>query len=70
MLQEIQKRHAGVYIKSRAHGFGEEDLLRITVHATGESDTSARALANAALADLRERFGALQIPVTESDGRS
>ena len=70
MLQEIQKGHAGVYIKSRAHGFGEEDLLRITVHATGESDTAARALADAALADLRERFGALQISITEIDGRS
>ena len=69
MLQEIQEKHAGVYIKSRAHGFGEEDLLRITVHATGQSDTAARALADAALADLRERFGALQISITESDAR-
>lgn len=56
LLQDVQARHPHVYVKSRAHGFGEKDLLRITVHATGESDTAARALADSALSDLRDRL--------------
>ena len=35
---------------------GDDDLLRITVHATGESDEAARALADAAVTNLRERL--------------
>jgi len=54
VLQEVQSRHPHLYVKSRAHGFGESDLLRITVHATGKSDEAARAAADAALIDLRE----------------
>ena len=58
LLQDVQSQHPQVYVKSRAHGFGEDDLLRITVHATGESDAAARALADAALSDLRAGFAA------------
>jgi molybdopterin-biosynthesis enzyme MoeA-like protein len=57
LLQEVQARHPHLYVKSRAHGFGEDDLLRITVHATGESDDAARALADATVAELQHRFG-------------
>jgi molybdopterin-biosynthesis enzyme MoeA-like protein len=53
LLQDIQSRHPQVYVKSRAHGFGDEDLLRITLHATGESDEAARALADAASDELQ-----------------
>jgi len=56
LLQDVQAQHPNVYVKSRAHGFGEDDLLRITVHATGESDEAARALADAAVSQLRERL--------------
>ena len=70
LLQDVQAQHPHVYVKSRAHSFEQDELLRITVHATGESDAAARALADAALADLQDRFGALQISVTESDGGS
>jgi len=53
LLQEVQERHPHVYVKSRAHGFGDEDLLRITVHATGESDAAARALAETAFGEVQ-----------------
>jgi molybdenum cofactor synthesis domain-containing protein len=53
LLQGVQSRHPNVYVKSRAHGFGEDDFLRITVHATGESDAAARAAADAALREVR-----------------
>jgi hypothetical protein len=65
MLQEIQSRHRDLYIKSRAHGFGDDDLLRITVHATGESDAAARAAADAALSDLRAGFAETGISITD-----
>ena len=57
LLQGVQAHHPHVYVKSRAHGFGEDDLLRITVHATGDSDAAARALADAAVAELSDRLG-------------
>jgi molybdenum cofactor synthesis domain-containing protein len=56
LLQEVQSRHPHLYVKSRAHGFGGSDLLRITVHATGESDEAARAAADAALSDLETQL--------------
>jgi len=64
LLQTVQSRHPNVYVKSRAHGFGESDLLRITVHATGESDEAARAAADAALTELRAALSARGISVT------
>jgi molybdenum cofactor synthesis domain-containing protein len=65
ILQEIQSRHRDLYIKSRAHGFGDDDSLRITVHATGESDAAARAAADAALSDLRAGFAETGISITD-----
>jgi molybdopterin-biosynthesis enzyme MoeA-like protein len=65
MLQEIQSRHPDLYIKSRAHGFGDDDLLRITVHATGESDAAARAAVDAALSDLRAGLAEKRISVVD-----
>jgi molybdopterin-biosynthesis enzyme MoeA-like protein len=65
MLLEIQSRHRDLYIKSRAHGFGDDDLLRITVHATGESDAAARAAADAALSDLRAGLAEKGISITD-----
>ena len=56
LLQDVQAQHPHVYVKSRAHGFGEDDLLRITVHATGESDAAARSLADSAVTDLLDRL--------------
>jgi nicotinamide-nucleotide amidase len=56
LLQDVQAAHPDVYVKSRAHGFGADDLLRITVHATGDSDAAARALADVAVTDLRKRL--------------
>ena len=56
LLQDVQAQHPHVYVKSRARGFGEDDLLRITVHATGGSDAAARALADSAVSDLRGRL--------------
>ena len=66
MLKESQSRHAGVYIKSRAHGFGEDDLLRITVHATGKSDEAARASADEAVRDLETGFSRRGIQIVEA----
>ena len=66
LLQEVQARHPHVYVKSRAHGFGEDDLLRITVHATGESDEAARALADAAVEDLEDGLASRSIGVIRS----
>jgi molybdenum cofactor synthesis domain-containing protein len=63
LLQEVQSRHPHLYVKSRAKGFGEEDLLRITVHATGESDDAASGLIDAALDDLREGLAARGIRI-------
>jgi len=63
LLQDVQARHPHLYVKSRAHGFGDDDLLRITVHATGESDAAARALADSAVADLRGRLESRGISV-------
>jgi molybdopterin-biosynthesis enzyme MoeA-like protein len=65
ILQEIQSRHQDLYIKSRAHGFGDADLLRITVHATGESEAAARAAADAALSDLRAGLTEKGISITD-----
>jgi molybdopterin-biosynthesis enzyme MoeA-like protein len=65
LLQEVQSRHPNVYVKSRAHGFGEDDLLRITVHATGESDAAARAAADAALNALRAGFAEEGISISD-----
>lgn len=61
LLQGVQSRHPNVYVKSRAHGFGEDDLLRITVHATGESDAAAREAVDASLSDLRNQLNSLGI---------
>jgi len=63
LLQEVQSRHPHLYVKSRAKGFGEKDLLRITVHATGKSDEDARKLADAALHELRATLSARGISV-------
>jgi molybdenum cofactor synthesis domain-containing protein len=63
LLQDVQAGHPHLYVKSRAHGFGESDLLRITVHATGESDAAARAAADAALSDLRASLAAKGISI-------
>jgi len=64
LLQEVQSRHPHLYVKSRAHGFGESDLLRITVHATGESDEAAAAATDAALRDLRAGLAEKGISIT------
>jgi molybdopterin-biosynthesis enzyme MoeA-like protein len=66
LLQDVQSRHPHLYVKSRAHGFGDSDLLRITVHATGESDAAARAAADAALIDLRAGFAEKGISIPGS----
>ena len=58
LLQDVQSRHPHVYVKSRAHGFGDEDLLRITVHATGESEEVATRAAEAAARDLEDALSA------------
>ncbi|MGZ4142799.1 MAG: competence/damage-inducible protein A [Actinomycetota bacterium] len=63
LLQDVQARHPGVYVKSRAHGFGEEDLLRITLQAIGPGDPEARALVDAALDDLRAQLATMGIPI-------
>ena len=65
LLKDAQSRHPGVYVKSRAHGFGQDDLLRITVHATGESDADARASADEAVADLESSFSARGVQIVE-----
>ena len=51
-LERIADEHRRVYVKSRARGFGDEDLLRITVHATGDDDDAARHAVDAALSDV------------------
>lgn len=66
LLQGVQARHPHVYVKSRAHGFRDDDLLRITVHATGESDRAARAAAEAAVQDLAAALSARGISVVPS----
>ena len=67
LLQEVQARHPHVYVKSRAHGFTEDDLLRITVHTTGESDEAARASADAAVQDLESALAAQRITVMQPE---
>ena len=63
LLQEVQSRHPHLYVKSRAKGFGEDDLLRITVHATGKSDEDARALADVALSDLQTKLASKGVTI-------
>ncbi len=70
MLQEVQSKHPHLYIKSRAHGFGQDDLLRITVHATAVSDGAARASADEAVADLETAFSARGIQIVEAPHES
>jgi len=53
ILERVQAGHDGVYVKSRARGFGAGDQLRITLHAIGAGEEEARASVAAAEADLR-----------------
>jgi nicotinamide-nucleotide amidase len=63
LLQMVQQRHPGVYIKSRARGFSEGEEVRVTLHATGSSDDEARARVNAATGDLRAALAAERIAI-------
>lgn len=60
-LETIARTHPGVYVKSRARGFGDDDQVRITVHAVAGSDAQARALVEAAMDDVRAALGRLGI---------
>ncbi len=53
ILERVQADHAGVYVKSRAQGFGAGDQLRITLHAIGPDDEDAGDAVAAAETDLR-----------------
>ena len=63
LLQMVQERHPGVYVKSRARGFSEGEEVRVTLHATGPSDEDARALVDAAMSDVRAALTAEGIAV-------
>jgi molybdopterin-biosynthesis enzyme MoeA-like protein len=52
LLAEVQRRHPDVYVKSRAKTFEDADAVRVTLAASGGSDAEARALVEAAKADL------------------
>lgn len=62
LLSLVQERHPGVYVKSRARGFTEEDLLRVTLAAAGGSADEARSLVEAASRDVRAALRAERIP--------
>ena len=68
MLRELQRRHASVYVKSRAKGFGEGEEVRVTLTAPGPDDDAARELVDAAYADLLD--GLERMGVTIRDERS
>jgi molybdenum cofactor synthesis domain-containing protein len=64
MLRGVASRHPDVYVKSRAKGFEEGEEVRVTFTAAGPTDVAARALADAAFADLRAGLGAMGIALS------
>jgi nicotinamide-nucleotide amidase len=64
-LERIAAAHPGVYVKSRARGFGDDDLVRITMHAVGANDADARALVETAHADVRGLLDRLGIALAQ-----
>ena len=64
-LRELQSRHPDVYVKSRAKGFEDGAEVRVTLTAAGPSDEAARALVDAAFADLGNALGELGVQVVE-----
>lgn len=65
LLARVQAAHPAVYVKSRARGFGHEDLLRITVAANAASDAAARDLVTRAFVDVRARLDAEGISIRD-----
>lgn len=65
LLAEVQQRHPGVYVKSRAKGFEQQDLIRVTLAATASSDAAARAAVAGAEADVRVALAAVGIGIRE-----
>lgn len=57
LLRDIQARHPEVYVKSRARGYGEQDLVRVTLAATARDTDAAREAAARAEQDLRDALG-------------
>jgi molybdenum cofactor synthesis domain-containing protein len=53
LMEEIARAHPQVYAKSRARGFEAGEEVRVTLAAGAASDEHARALVDAAAADLR-----------------
>jgi molybdenum cofactor synthesis domain-containing protein len=65
MLRELQARHPGVYVKSRAKGFEDGEEVRVTLTAAGPSDATARRLVEASLADLQAALDFLGLVIVE-----
>lgn len=65
-LAGVQARHPDVYVKSRAKAFGEDETVRITLTASGETTEAARALVSAAQEELTRALGASGIRLREA----
>ena len=63
MLRDLQSRHQGVYVKSRAKGFEDGEEVRVTLTAPASDDTIARQVVDAASVDLRARLAELRIGI-------
>ena len=66
LLRTVQGEHPGVYVKSRAKGFGSDDHVRVTLAARGKSTGGAVAMVARAEADLRTALRAEGIAVLDT----
>jgi molybdenum cofactor synthesis domain-containing protein len=63
MLSDLAARHPRVYVKSRAKGFEDGEEVRVTLTAAHANDAEARALVDAAFADLQAGLAAMGIRI-------
>lgn len=66
LVEAVAQEHRDVYVKSRAHGFGATDKVRITLAAGATSDEEARTMVESARSDLRAALTAERIDTTSA----